>query len=121
MSTKKKPVKKKTSNTKNILNKAQQAVREDIVKSLAITSILLNIFFLTGIIVLSSTNIFNRGLYNYAQENYCKNIDAVVDRAEELGSEKAAIDEWQISCAGKDFKPFLEEAVDKYRALENQK
>lgn len=120
MATKKKSPKGKKVSNKKFLAKVHHAVQEDVVKSLAIASVLLNVLFLVSIIVLTSTNVFDRGLYTYAQENYCKNIDGVRQRAEKLGSEKAAIDEWQVTCVGKNFEPFYKEAVDKYRAQENQ-
>lgn len=117
MATKKKSPKKIS---KGFLSKVHRAVQEDVVKSLAIASILLNVLFLVCAVVLTSSNIFDRSAFNYAQSNYCKNIANVEARAEELGNEKEAINEWQISCIGKDFQPFYKEAVDKYRAQTNQ-
>jgi hypothetical protein len=117
MATKKKSPKKIS---KGFLSKVHRAVQEDVVKSLAIASILLNVSFLVCAVVLTSSNIFDRSAFNYAQSNYCKNISNVEARAEELGNEKEAINEWQISCVGKDFQPFYKEAVDKYRAQSNQ-
>jgi len=120
MTTKKRTSKSKPASNKRFLLKVHHAVKEDVIKSTAIASVLLNILFLVTVVVVSSTNIFSRGIYNYTQDKYCSNIEGIKERAEELGNENAAIDEWQISCVGKDFKPFYKEAVDKYRAQNNQ-
>lgn len=120
MTTKKKSTKVKPSSNKRFLSKVHHAVKEDVVKSIAIASVLLNVLALVTVIVLTSTNTFSRGIFIYTQDKYCSNIEGIKNRATELGNENAAIDEWQISCVGKDFKPFYKEAVDKYRAQNNQ-
>lgn len=83
-------------------------------------SVLLNILFFVTILVLTSTDTFDRGLYQASRDRYCENIKGVRERAKELGSEKAAVEEWQVDCIGKDFKPFYKEALDKYQAQLNQ-
>lgn len=91
-------------------------MESDIFRSVAIVSVVLNILFLTGIFVLTSTDTFNRNFYNSSREKYCANIEGVKQRAEELASEKAAVREWQVTCVSKDFKPFYDEAVAKFNA-----
>lgn len=111
---------KKKTPSKKFSQKVHKIVQTDMFKSVAIASVLLNILFLVSIFVLTSTSTFDRQLYTGARERYCQNVDAVRERAEELGSERAAVEEWQVDCIGKDFKPFYKEAVDKYRAQLNQ-
>ena len=106
----------KKSQNKKLKQKVLKMVQSDIFKSVAIASVLLNILFFVSLVVVTSTSTFDRELFLSAQERYCNNVEGVRDRAEELGSEQAAVDEWQIDCVGKDFKPFYQEAVDKYRA-----
>lgn len=111
---------KKKTTGKKFSQKVHKIVQTDVFKSIAIASVLLNILFLVAIFVLTSTNTFDRKLYTASRDRYCENIEAVRSRAKELGSEKAAVKEWQIDCIGKDFKPFYKEALDKYRAQLNQ-
>ena len=91
-------------------------MESDIFRSIAIVSVLLNILFLTGVYVLTSTDTFNRNFYNSSRANYCANVDGVKERAKELASEKSAVREWQITCVSKEFKPFYDEAVAKFNA-----
>lgn len=106
----------KKNNSKKITKKARQITRADVIKSVAITSVLLNLMFLITIFVLTSTSTFDRRFYTAARKNYCKNVQALKDRVEELGDETEAQKERQVDCIGKDFKPFYQEALDKYNA-----
>lgn len=94
--------------------------KEDMFKSIAIASILLNVLFLVSVFVLANASTFDHQVYSASKERYCQNTDGYKQRAEELGSEKAAQEELQINCVGKQFEPFYNEAVQKYRAQENQ-
>jgi len=108
--------KKKKSPSKTIRKKVEQAVESDVFHSIAIASVLLNILFLTSIFVLTSTDTFDRKFYNSARDKYCNNVDGVRERAKELGDEKQAVKEWQVTCVTQDFKPFYNEAIDKFNA-----
>lgn len=109
----------KKKSSKSYLKRVHRIMESDLFKSLAITSILFNLLFLVGIFVLTSNDTFDRGLYLATRDKYCSNLDGVRDRAEELGDENAAIREWQVSCEGKDFKPYFNEAIEKYKAQTN--
>ncbi|MCA9308816.1 hypothetical protein KC973_00410 [Candidatus Saccharibacteria bacterium] len=110
MATKKKPSKKV------IRKKVTKLMESDIFHSVAIVSVLLNILFLVSIFVLTSTDTFDRKFYNSAKSRYCANVQGIEDRAEELGSEAAAVREWQITCVSKEYKPFYNESVEKFNA-----
>lgn len=114
MATKKKPSKKA------IRKKVTSMMESDIFHSIAIVSVLLNILFLVSIFVLTSTDTFDRKFYNSAKSQYCANVQGVEDRAEELGSEEAAVREWQITCVSKEYKPFYNESVEKFNAQYTQ-
>lgn len=107
---------KKKKVSKSVSAKVKKATKSDLFTSVAIASVLLNILFLVSVLVLTSTNSFDRKFYQTSRAKYCENLQAVEDRAVELGDDKAAIEEWQTDCIGKDFKPFYDEAVEKYRA-----
>lgn len=91
-------------------------MESDIFRSIAVASVILNIFFLTGVYVLTSTDTFNRNFYLSSRDKYCTNVDGVKERAVELASEKTAVKEWQVTCTSKEFKPFYDEAVAKFNA-----
>lgn len=110
MSTKKKTSKK--SFRKNVM----KLMESDIFHSIAIASVLLNILFLVSIFVLTSTDTFDRKFYTSARDRYCANIEGISQRANELGSEDVAIKEWQITCLSPEFKPFYNEALEKFDA-----
>ncbi len=103
-----------------LTQKARKIVRGDITRSIAITSLLLNVLFLVSIFVVTSTDTFDRRVYTSARERYCANKEATEERAKELGDGSAAIREREIDCVGPNFKPFYKEAVDKYRAQNEQ-
>ena len=109
----------KKTQGKKFTQKVHKIVQSDIFKSLAVTSVLLNILFLITLFVLGSTNTFDHRLYSSAKEKYCQNIEGFKQRAKELGSEKAAVNEFQINCIGSDFRPFYNEAIEKFKAQTN--
>ncbi len=107
---------KKKTPSKSFQARVTKIVEGDIFKSVAIASVLLNILFLVSIFVLTSTSTFDRRFFVSAQNKYCQNVDGIKARAKELGSDKKALQEWEISCVGKDFQPYYNEAVQKYEA-----
>lgn len=113
-------VKNKKSPSKSLKKKITNMTKEDMFKSIAIASVLLNVLFLVSIFVLTNASTFDYRVYSASKERYCQNTDGLKQRSEELGSDKAAQEELQINCVGKQFEPFYNEAVQKYRAQENQ-
>jgi hypothetical protein len=110
---------KKKSN-KRFSQKVHKIVKSDLFTSIAIASVILNILFLTGVFVLTSDNTFDRDLYTNVRGRYCRNIDGVVERAKELGSEEKALKEWQVVCVSKEFSPYYQEAIEKFEAQSNK-
>lgn len=107
---------KKASTKKRFSQKVQNMTKKDIVTSVAVASVLLNILFLVTVLVLTNTDTFSRGVYTSAREQYCKNTAGLKDRAEKIGSTELAVEERNIDCISKDFLPYYNEAVEKYRA-----
>jgi len=107
--------KKKTSVNK-IRGRVMHVVESDMFRAVAIASVLLNILFLVCIFVLSSTDTFDRRFYESSRNRYCQNVDGVFERASELGDEKKAVKEWQITCVSEEFAPMYKEAIDKFNA-----
>ena len=46
----------------------------------------------------------------------CFSSESFKNRAQELGDKKVAVRERQVDCIGKDFRPFYNEALEKYNA-----
>jgi|GEM_PF-3886253 len=96
--------------------KVRKLVQSDVIKSIAIASVLLNVLFFATLIVFSSTSTFDRQLYTSVHSKYCENSSALTVRSKELGDAGEALNERQVDCIGKDFAPFYKEALDKYKA-----
>lgn len=112
---------KKTTHNKSWWRRVHSIVHADVFKSVAIASLLLNVLFLVSVFVFTSTDTFDRRFYNMSREKYCKNYEGVIERAKELNDEQKALDEWRITCVSSEFKPFYQEAVEKFRARNNEK
>ncbi len=109
---------KAKAHNKKWWHRVHQVVHTDVFKSIAIASFLLNVLFLVCIFVFTSTGSFDRSVYKAAQNRYCKNVEGVEQRAEELNNEQKALDEWRVTCVSKEFQPYYKEAVDKFNARE---
>lgn len=101
---------------KSFKTRVMKVVESDLFTAIAISSVVLNLLFLASVFVLTSTDTFDRRFYESSRSKYCQNIDGVIDRAIELGNEKAAVKEWQVTCISKEFSPFYKEALDKFNA-----
>ena len=110
----------KKTPTKKFTQRVHKVVQSDIFKSVAVASVLLNVLFFVTIVVLTSTDSFDRNFYTASKNRYCQNITGVRERAKELGSEAAAINELQVDCVGPKFQPFYNEAIEKFKAQSNQ-
>lgn len=104
---------------KSFSQKVNKIVKSDVFTSVAILSILLNVLLLAGVFVLTSNDTYDRELYENVKSKYCQNIDGLVQRSEELGSSKAALKEWKVTCVSNEFAPFYQEALKKFEAQEN--
>ncbi len=102
--------------SKKLSQKAKKIIKSDLFTSIAIVSLVLNVFLLAGLYVLTSADTFDREVYLNVKERYCKNPDAVIDRGKELGSNEKALQEWQVSCISKEFLPYYKEALQKFEA-----
>ncbi len=109
----------KKTQGKRFTQKVHKIIQGDVFKSIAVASVLFNILFFATIFVLTSTDTFDRKLYSSAKDRYCQNVSAAKARAQQLGSEKMALKELQIDCVGKDFRPFYNEAIEKFNAQSN--
>lgn len=106
----------KKKSTKGFKDRVMHVVESDLFTAVAISSVVLNILFMASVFVLTSTDTFNRKFYESSRSKYCNNVEGVIQRSEELGDEKEAVKEWQVTCVSKEFLPFYKEALDKFNA-----
>ena len=104
---------------KKLSSKVQSLVKSDLFTSIAIVSIALNIFLLVGLFTLTTTDSYDTAVFNSVRTRYCKNIDGVVKRAEQLGNSEQALQEWKVNCVAKEFAPYYQEALQKFEAHQN--
>ncbi len=104
---------------KKLSNKVTSIVKSDVFTSIAIVSIVLNVLLLVGLFVLTTSNTYDTAVFTSVRSRYCKNIDGVVKRAEELGSSQAALQEWKVNCVAKEFAPYYQEAIQKFEASQS--
>lgn len=105
--------------SKRLSAKVKKAVKSDVFTSVAILSILLNVLLLVSVFVLTTNDTYDTKLYNSVRARYCKNVDGVIKRAEELGDSDKALQEWKVNCVSKEFAPYYQEAIKKFQATEN--
>ena len=108
---------KKKSSGKALTQRARKIIKGDVKKSVAVASVLLNVLFLISIVVITNVGTFDRNLYTAARDRYCRNEAALITRIQELdGDFDQATREHQIDCIDESFKPFYQEALDKFNA-----
>ena len=104
--------------SKKLSAKVNKIVKSDVFTSIAILSLALNVFLLVAVFVLTNPDTYNRNVFNGVRAQYCKNINGVIERAEELGDSDAALKEWKVTCVSKEFAPYYNEAVKKFNAAQ---
>lgn len=109
---------KSKKSSKKFSAKVNKAVKSDVFTSIAILSILLNVFLLVAVFVFTNPDTYNREVFSNVRARYCKNVDGVVERAEQLGDSDAALKEWKVTCVSDEFAPYYNEAVKKFNAAQ---
>lgn len=109
-------VKKSSSSKRGFTQRVHELTKKDIVTSVAVVSVLLNVLFLATVLVLTSSETFSREVYTAARDQYCQNISSLEKRVEAIGSTDLALEERSIDCIDESFYPYYNEAIEKYRA-----
>lgn len=91
-------------------------MRGDVFASIAMVSLLFNLFFLIGVVMYNSTNNLDEAAYNSAYANLCdKNYSSnLAERQEEAGNSKQAKDVFNAYCRTGEFTEYFDEAVNSY-------
>lgn len=101
---------------KKLTKKIKNLIQNDILASLAFASLLLNIFFFSGMILFSATNkldedVFRAAYSNLCDENYVQNLQ---QRMEESTSPELAQVQFEVDCLQGDFDRYYRNAVEAY-------
>ncbi len=101
------PTKKQTkkASSQSRLSKIHKIVTENFETSAIMASVLLNIFFLTGLVLYHTSSSFEGKVFRYANNRYC----------EERNSDVSKVD-YELSCRTGDFAPHYKQALEQYLA-----
>ena len=107
--------------SKKVTKKAKAAIRSDILGSVALVSVLLNIFFFSGVVLFNATSELDTSLYeasvaNLCNENYETNLQREMDNAD---NEAEAKMNFEIVCRSGEFSRYYQNAVEAFKASSN--
>lgn len=94
---------------KKLTKKVKKHISDNMLVAVALTSLLINMFFLIGVIIYASTDRLDKALYNNAYTRYCLDDDVIV--FEEGSLEKS---EYEVGCRTGDFGPYYNSALQDY-------
>ena len=112
MPAKKKSTTKKTKNAASLspFRQIHKAVTENIEVSIAIVSVFINIFFLTGFILYHTSPSFQTRVYSYADSRFCSNRKEGISQAT-----------YEVTCHTGKFQPYYEKALTDYETVNKLK
>lgn len=98
--------------------RAAKIVKQDLIHSLAIASVVLNILFLVGWAVIINGDT-DQQLYDTARDrlcvdNYEENLQKAIGDADNEAAGKVAAVELSVECVSEEFKPYYESAISTY-------
>ena len=108
MATKKKTTKKRSivhRATIGSVQKIHRIVSENVTVSIMMVSLLLNVFFLTGLVLYQTSDRLETSVFTYTLNHFCD------DRK---GNQSLDIQQYEVTCAEGQFRPFYEKALTDY-------
>jgi len=102
--------------SKKLTKKVKAVIKSDVIGSVVLVSVLINVFFFTGVVLFSATNQLDASLYNAAvtnlcSSNYADNLSVELDEAKNPDAAKA---KFEIMCRSGEFSRYYENAVEAY-------
>ncbi len=103
-------------NRKKLTKKVRGYIKKDMLAAIAIVSLMVNVFFFSGVVLFSATNELDISLYEAAEKNLCvdnyeQNLLDEIDAADEPAAARANL---EIACKSGDFERYFENAVQLY-------
>jgi hypothetical protein len=111
-------------NRKKLTKKVKMMVKGDVMGSLAMASILLNVFFLSGILLFAATNQLDASLYNASVKNLCvdnyeQNLSKQLSENQDKDPETTKA-MFEVVCVKGEFETYYKNAVDAYLKTGNR-
>ena len=105
---------------KKLTKKAEKLFRSDVRLSFVLASLLLNLFFFSGVLAFNATNLLDQPLYklaksNLCDENYEENLSSIV--ADANNKELAKL-EFEAECNAEAFQPYYDNAIESFYSEE---
>ena len=93
-------------NKKKLTKKVKAVMHQDIVVSVAMVSIMINVFFFSGVLLFASTNRIDLEVFDAAKENLCsnnydQNLGEVLNEANDKVATKAL---FEVKCQSGEFQ-----------------
>ena len=103
-------------NRKKLTKKVKSYIRADVMGSVALVSVLINVFFFSGVVLFNSTNQLDVSLYEAAERNLCLDNyeENLMDEMEESEDPALARANLEIECQSGEFTRYFENAVELY-------
>ncbi len=101
---------------KKITKKIKDLIQYDVLMSVAITSLMLNIFFFSGVVLFNGTNTIDESAFRASYSNLCdKNyVENLKERMEDAKSPELAKIQFEVDCLEGDFGRYYQNAVEAY-------
>ena len=101
---------------KKISKKVKGLIRSDVMNSVALVSVLVNVFFFSGVVLFNATNQLDVSMYeaavnNLCTDNYTENLAREVDESKNPSEAKA---NFEVVCRSGEFTRYYENAVEAY-------
>jgi hypothetical protein len=103
-------------NKKKLTKKIKAYIRSDVIGSVAMVSILLNVFFFSGVVLFNATNELDVSLYEAAEKNLCvdnyqENLIEEINKSEDPQEARTS---FEVECQTGEFTRYFENAVELY-------
>jgi hypothetical protein len=103
---------------KKLTKKVKAIIKSDVIGSVALVSVLLNVFFFSGVVLFNATNeldvsVYEASVRNLCNDNYDSNLQDEMERASDPARAKA---NFEIVCRSGEFSRYFENAVEAYKA-----
>ncbi len=103
-------------NRKKLTKKVKSYIRSDVMGAVAMASVLINVFFFSGIVLFNATNQLDVSLYEASKENLCMTNydDNLADEMNGADNVAQARANFEITCQSGEFTRYFENAVELY-------
>ena len=110
--------------SKTFKSRIWKMTKSDIFTSIAILSIVLNIFLLSAVFVLTNGGTLNQSMLSDLNNRYCSDASSLKtakqDAAANGQTSKQALQKFEITCKSGNFAPYYNQALHSYQQSQNK-